>query len=443
MKTPIYDFIRSYADGDNIRMHMPGHKGHGVLGESLDLTEISGADSLFEASGIIKESEEYASELFGAKTFYSTEGSSLSIRAMLYLTALYAKDMGKAPIIWAGRNAHKVFVSAAALIDFEIEWLAPIGTSYLEAPITAEYLERKFKEAITTPTAVYRTSPDYHGHTLDIKAISEICHKYGVLVLVDSAHGSYLRFLSESQFPTDLGADLAVSSAHKTLPTLTGGAYLHISKSAPSIFKERAKIAMSLFASTSPSYLILASLDRTNAYLDDGYSAKLTTFVDKLQNFKQKLSNIGYTICANEPMKITIATKPFGYLGFELAKLLSDNGVTSEFSDPDYIVLMPTPENTDYEFDKLLEIFKSIKKRPEIKGQAPLFTLPAPATTPRDAIFSPMETLPIRECIGRIAGTVTVGCPPAVPIAVSGEIISQELIAVFEYYGINELTVLK
>lgn len=443
MKTPIYDFVCKYADGNGIRMHMPGHKGRGVLGEALDLTEISGADSLFEASGIIRESEAFASELFGADTYYSTEGSSLSIRAMLYLAAIFAKSEGKRPLVWAGRNAHKVFVSAAAMIDFDIEWLAPEGTTYLSAQVTAEYLEEKFKSAAMTPTAVYITSPDYLGNTADIKSISELCHKYGALLLVDAAHGSYLRFLPKSQFPTDLGADVAVSSAHKTLPTLTGGAYLHVSGVAPEIFTEHAKSAMSLFASTSPSYLILASLDKTNKYISDGYSAKLSTFVDKIKQFKQKLIDYGYELYGDEPMKITIHTKPYGYLGTELSDILLANGVSVEFSDPDYLVLMPTPANTDAELTRLIEIFALVPRLVAKSEAPPAFYLPKRAMTPREAIFSQTVTLPSSECIGKTVGAVTIGCPPAVPIAASGEVIDEQILLAFEYYGFKKISVIK
>ena len=114
MTTPIVDFARRYADSGAVRLHMPGHKGKGALCENIDITEFEGADDLYHADGIIRESEENASALFGAHTFYSTEGSSLSIRAAVYLTSLYARQNGSRPLIAAGRNAHKSFISALA-----------------------------------------------------------------------------------------------------------------------------------------------------------------------------------------------------------------------------------------------------------------------------------------------------------------------------------------
>ena len=124
MNTPICDFVNQYKKSNPLRLHMPGHKGVKFTGtEDIDITEISGADSLYEASGIIKESEKNASRLFGCETLYSAEGSSLCIKAMLYLTVIFAKQNGKRPLIWAGRNVHKSFLHAAALLDFETEWL--------------------------------------------------------------------------------------------------------------------------------------------------------------------------------------------------------------------------------------------------------------------------------------------------------------------------------
>ena len=131
MKTPICDFVRRYANSDVLRLHMPGHKGEGRQGcEPYDLTEVMGADSLYDANGIIRESEKNASELFGCDTFYSTEGSSLCIRAMLLLLRQYATEMGREPLILAGRNAHKTFLSGVALLDLDVEWLYGEADSY-------------------------------------------------------------------------------------------------------------------------------------------------------------------------------------------------------------------------------------------------------------------------------------------------------------------------
>ena len=445
MNTPIFDFVKAYAASDTARLHMPGHKGKGALGvESLDITEIKGADSLFEADGIIAQSERNASELFSAHSFYSTEGSSLAIRAMVYLASLYAKRLGRRPRILAARNAHRAFVSAAALADCEVEWLtakSPLG--YLSSgDLLSSFTEYLASDNIDKlPTALYITSPDYLGNMQNIKELARLCHDSGMLLLVDNAHGAYLKFLQESLHPIDLGADMCSDSAHKTLPALTGAAYLHISRQAPEFLLENARCALSLFASTSPSYLILSSLDLLNKSLDNGYRKKITDFVKKLDICKQRLTNNGYNFVGNEPMKLTVFAKDYGYTGEELAESLREKMIECEFADRDFTVLMPTPDSGDIE--AVVDALLGIVRREKILDKAPMLSMPKKAASIREALFSPSELLPIAECEGKILADVSVGCPPAVPILFSGEIITKESIAAFKYYGIEKVRVVK
>lgn len=447
MNTPICDFVRKYASENALRLHMPGHKGVSLLGcEQLDITEIQGADSLYEAEGIIKESEANASSLFGCETYYSTEGSSQCIRAMLYLVTLYAKEIGRRPLIYAGRNAHKTFISACALIDFQTEWLYPQeGESYLSCTVTAESLEARLSgaDANKKPVAVYLTSPDYLGNTADIQGISQVCRKHGVLLIVDNAHGAYLRFLENSQHPIDLGADLCCDSAHKTLPVLTGGAYLHISPDAPKLFTDKAKDALSLFGSTSPSYLILQSLDMANKYIAEDYRERLSQFVPLVQKTKAKLSDNGYILTGNEELKITISTKPYGYKGTELAEILQKENIVCEFADPDFLVLMLTPENSDTELARLSEVLCSIPALSPVTIPAPVFHKPVQIMSVREAVFSQSEVINTDNSIGRVLATSNVGCPPAVPFIVCGEKIDKNTAELFTYYSIKACTVIK
>ncbi len=445
MKTPIYDFVKQYAESKTARMHMPGHKGKNLLGfEQFDITEIKGADSLYEADGIIAESENNASALFGCNTFYSAEGSSLAIRAMLYLCELYAKVQNKKVLIYAGRNAHKTFINTIALLDIDIEWLeGGKDSSYLSFSLEAEVLESKIKNAEEIPTALYITSPDYLGNTADISAISKICKKYGILLLVDNAHGAYLKFLPNSLHPMDLGADMCCDSAHKTLPVLTGGAYLHISNNAPVLFAKSAKQALSLFGSTSPSYLILQSLDKANEYIAEDYREKLSRKVDDVRKTKNLLIENGFVLIGNEPMKITVNTKKYGYLGTEFADILRKNNIECEFADPDYVVFMLSAETSERELNLLERTLLSIEKRAIITIQPPKLTLPKRAMTVREATLSPYEIIDAKETLGRVLAFSEVGCPPAVPIVVSGEIIGKDAIKCFEYYGIKKCRVVK
>ena len=441
MKTPIVSFLKSYHEKSPVRMHMPGHKGAGILGfEGMDLTEIYGADELFAAEGIIKESEQNASSLFGCPTYYSTQGSTLCIQTMCTILCQDAKSKGKNPKILAGRNAHRSFIHAAALLDFEIEWLYG-NSDYLSCKIHAEDLEKAIVES--HPTVVYLTNPDYLGNLLDIKSLASVCKKHNVLLAIDNAHGAYLRFLEQSLHPIDLGADLCCDSAHKTLPVLTGGAYLHLSDSLNQVWGDDVKHFMEYFSSTSPSYLIMASLDAANDVLDRTFRKSLSECVRSVAFLKNTLVQHGYTILSGEPMKITISTKEFGYTGNEIADYLMDCDIYPEFYDSDYIVLMPSPYNTKDDFNRLEKCLCGIERKPILINKPPKLEQSKKAMNVRQALFSSSITLDVSKSLGQVCSSVTVSCPPAILPVIPGEVISESSIEVMKYYGIETVRVVK
>lgn len=438
MNTPVADFVQRYAKAGTARLHMPGHKGRCFLGcEPWDITEIHGADALYEAEGILAESEQNAAALFGSqRTCYSTEGSSQCIRAMLYLAVAAS---GSHTVV-AARNVHRAFVSAAALLDLEIRWLWPEESrSLCGCPISPAQLEETLHSLPEPPAAVYLTSPDYLGGMAEIPALAQVCHQHGTLLLVDNAHGAYLRFLQPSLHPLDLGADLCCDSAHKTLPVLTGGAYLHLSPTAPAQLAPLAKSALGLFGSTSPSYLTLASLDLCNRYLTEGYPQRLAEAVERLAELREKLTAAGWRVEPSDPLRVTVAA-PRGVTGQELAGQLRRQGVECEYADRDFLVLMATPENTP---EELAQAAAALGQCP---GEANPPQLPLArgerACSIRQAAFAPRETVDAAHSLGRVCGLPTVGCPPAIPIAVSGERITPEALALFAYYGIEQVEVL-
>lgn len=440
MNTPICDFVRRYAQSDALRLHMPGHKGRGPLGvEALDITEIDGADSLYHAGGIIRESEENASRLFGAQTFYSTEGSSQCIRAMLHLALLHARKQGRNARICAGRNAHKTFLSAAALLDLDVVWLyGRRQDSYLSCKIDAEALDAALERE--KPVAVYLTSPDYLGNLADLRALAGVCRRHGALLLVDNAHGAYLKFLPESTHPIDLGADLCCDSAHKTLPVLTGGAYLHLSAEMSRLYAHQARSALSLFGSTSPSYLILQSLDAANPYLSR-WPKPLADFAASVASLKGRLREQGYALLGDEPLKLTLAARPYGYTGTALAAMLLEEGVVCEFYDPDFVVMMLTTETGEEGLERLEEALRAIPRRDPLPERCPCFGRAERVMSPREALLSPSEVVPVAESVGRVLASPSVSCPPAVPIVVCGERIEPWAIQCFNYYGVESCAV--
>ena len=493
METPIFDFVKRYADSNPVRAHMPGHKGRGIILKEkaaefsgiykYDITEVDGADYLSAPCGIIAESERNAGQLFGCDTFYSTEGSSLCIRAMLYLVKKSAEQAGRKPHILAGRNAHASFVNTCAILDIDVDWIMPLETeSYESCSVDGEYIEGYIADILqknvdntkndnqrsivsrSIPDALYVTSPDYLGNMLNIEELAEVCHEHGMLLLLDNAHGAYLKFLKKSAFPIDLGADICCSSAHKTLPVLTGGAYLHISKSTDSFFAENARQALSIFASSSPSYLILQSLDLCNEFLaNKALKEKLYRETAKRVNrLKKQLEETGYSLEETEPLKITINLTNIGIDGNTVSETLKDDNIITEYHDEAHIVMMFSPANTDEDFLKVetvltriheatngaypMDSYKNSKSAcsesdfPYIESpiqnsnKANTKRIPQPIRSMsfKDAMMARAEYVDVKDSIGRIMAHPVLSCPPCVPLYVYGEVIGEDIL---NYYS--------
>ncbi len=463
--TPVFDFVEQYYKKNSARFHMPGHKGKEILGcEGIDITEIDGADVLSESQGILGESQNYAREIFGTgATYYSTEGSSLSIKAML-MVAMFAwqerqgdgLDKHCKPWILAARNVHRAMVDACALLDLDVEFLPcrkqkGICSVFVEAQQVKEYL----CDCQKLPIGLYLTSPDYLGAQCDIKSIAGVCHEFQVPLLVDNAHGSYLAFLKESQHPIHLGADICCDSAHKTLPVLTGGGYLHLSQKMAGVYSPYVRKAFAVFASTSPSYLILQSLDLCNRYLGEGYQERLADCIEKIEQIRSEMIEKGIVVLKSEPLKIVLDTGTNGYTGYEIADEMRNsvwnmdetviNGIECEFADYQYLVLMFTPENKEEDFLSLknwLQYTVLQKKREGLKSLNSFSEkIPQRAMSIRQAVFSASEEVVVEEAMGRIIAQETISCPPAIPIGISGEVINREMTEVFQTYGIEKISV--
>lgn len=442
MDTPIFDFVQNYIKSNTARLHMPGHKGVSFLGcEAFDITEIRGADELYSPDGIIKKSEENATSLFGtSKTVYSAGGSSQSINAMLYLAYLRT-DKTNRPFILAGRNAHKSFIYALAKLDADVQWLYPETTdSICSCLVTAKQVEDKLNSLKNKPFAVYITSPDYLGGICDIPSISKVCKKHDIPLLVDNAHGSYLKFCNKDMHPISLGADMCCDSAHKTLPVLTGGGYLHIAKDDKYGFSKNAVNAMAIFGSTSPSYLILQSLDLCNKYIDEKIREDLKLCTEKCNEIEKIMFEKCVSNLSNEPLKITADFR--GY-DFDFKSHFRKCGIEFEYADDNFVVFMLSPQNSQEDFEKLKDAFRNldIEKTKNIENIE--FEIAERVITIRQAIFSESEEINVENALHRICASPTVSCPPAIPIAVSGERVSQKHIELFKKYNINKINVIK
>lgn len=426
MNTPIHDFLYEYSLKRPVRCHMPGGKGRNY---PFDITEIKGADCLYEATGIIGESEDNAARLYGSGAVcYSCGGSTLSIQTML---ALAKRITGKSTVI-AGRYSHRSFINSCVMLDLKPKWVYP--ERFLSSVISPEEIECIIDE---DTAAVFINSIDYYGGVSDIKGISRVCKEKGVFLLADNAHGAYTVFTGNH--PITLGADMSADSAHKTLPALTGTSLLHLKDKE---LKPVAKELMAIFGSTSPSYLMLESLDLCNNFVErgDGVAKEM---IKRISDLKNKLIQRGIILRDSDPMRITINANRHGYTGFDFAEELRSSGVECEMCDEKYVVLLFSVAQPPEDFDKVFNATIDIRKKLNIKSQGRDIIRPAAEMTPREAFFSESETIPLSEATGRICSGIVCPCPPCIPMAMPGEIISHELAALLKKYNAEEIRVVK
>lgn len=424
--------------------HTPGHKcNFSVLNRllSLDFTELPMTDSLYEASGIIKKAEDSLSALFkNQKSIFSSGGNTLCIQTMLRLVA---PNGGK---ILCDRVVHRSAVSAMAMLGIEPIWIKRRFNkeNRLYDMLNIKEIKNKLKSEADIK-ACYVTNPSYHGILQDIKAISEECKKYGVPVIVDNAHGSHLMFVGKNLHPLKQGADLAADSAHKTLPILTGGAWLHINNEK---FLKDAKSAMALFGSTSPSYPIMASMDICVDWLKNRGKTEFLKLKEKTANIKKLAKEKGFYVLDEkcDPVRISLGVWNFGITGYEFGNYLRKFKVEPELCDEDYVVLIPTPFNSKKDWQRLKRALNNVNKFYK-KNEKPLsypeFKLPVAAGSIRESIMGEKEVVDVKNSEGKIAAEIVCPCPPGVPVIMPGERIGDFEVEALKKYGISELAVLK
>jgi len=384
MNTPLHDFIEDYVRGGFERCHTPGHKG------SLnprDITEIDGAD----IESVIKESEAGAAKLFGAaRSLYSCSGSTLAVFAML---SCFANKR-----VAAARSSHRSFIDAAILLGIETDWV---------------YEDECINDKITPETAaVFITGVDYYGKITPVP-------KTNLPVLVDNAHGAYLAFTDSH--PIRNGAAMSADSAHKTLPALTGAAYLHFADDA---YYEAAKAATSLFGTSSPSFLILESLDLCNLHLSEQKKRAQNAF-NAVSELKQSLTEAGYALAESDLLRATIDANAYGYTGAALSRELIKRGVMPETHDDGRVVLLFSTITERINTERVYSALCDIPQKKAVFSEKKPLIKPRTAMPPREAYFAPSETVRLSEAAGRICAEVRVITPPGIPLFMPGEIIPE------------------
>ena len=442
METPLYNTLVKHRNLNRASFHTPGHKSRQAIFPKdllrLDYTELPDTDSLFEAEGAIHRAELNAAELFNTSaTLFSAGGCTLCIQAMLRLVA---PTGGK---IICGRVIHRSAINTMALLGIDPVWVYPYPDAGEGLPgrIQPKDIESALKEN-KDAKAVYITSPDYFGVMADISSIAKVSKKYGVPLIVDNAHGAHLWYTKDKMHPINLGASMTACSAHKTLPVMTGGAWLNI---ADKKYVNNAKQAMALFASTSPSYPIMASIDLCVKWLKDNGAksfSELENRVDRIRNIAA-CKGIKMPQGIVDPTRISLNTASIGMTGNDAADYMRMNGIEPEYSNENYLVLIPTPMNTEEEFLRLERAIANIPINQKIEYNFCDLPKTERAVSPREGVLMPNEEIEIDKSEGRIAAQTACPCPPGVPVVMPGEIITGKCIKFLKRYRIFSIKVLK
>lgn len=453
MKT-IYHSLLEYSNQNICPMHMPGHKrnskGMGInLPFDLDITEINGFDNLHDPEGMILKSQELAASLYKSNhTFYLVNGSTCGI-----LAAIRAVVNPGDKIIMT-RNCHRSVYHAVEMNELYPIYLIPkrdkefgvYGSVHLEDA-------KEAIEANLDTKLIVLTSPTYEGVISDIKGIAEIAHKYNIPLLVDEAHGAHLGF--SDFFPGSsvaAGADIVINSLHKTLPALTQTALCHINGELVS--SEEVKRQLSIFETSSPSYVLLSSIDACIHMLANKKEVLFVEYEGNLRYFSNSVKGLQTLkvlahgddrldyhpdIYMFDKGKIIISTRYSNITGNELSTLLRENyRIELEMAYSDYVIAMTSifdsRDNLIRLAKALLEIdLNLIKASCEIKGNSNEylefhFPLPRYSMSIQDALRREKLLLPLEEAIGKISREYVYFYPPGIPILVPGEEIDVNLV---------------
>lgn len=438
---PLYQALLKHAAQKPISFHVPGHKNGKVLPEQakdqfqqllqLDVTELSGLDDLHAPEGVIKEAEDLLAGLYQVqKSFLLVNGSTVGNLAMI-LAAVKEDEM-----VLVQRNCHKSVLNALKLAkarpvflepEFDREWGVSTGVS-LETLKEAVY---RFPEV----KAIILTYPNYYGMVYDLEALISHAHLHNIPVLVDEAHGPH--FILGSPFPAsavELGADIVVQSAHKTLPALTMGSFLHINSSR--IKPSKVKEFLQIFQSSSPSYPIMASLDLARSYLAEYNQKDVRYLIEQINGFKEQLNeiqSIKVLSCSDgDLLKVTIQSRCH-LSGFDLQQQLEKEGIYTELADPENIlfVIPLLKDNQHFPLNEALKKIKSalggIPANPKKQEyQLSPDTITELAIGYKQMLSCENEIVPLLESAGRVSAETVIPYPPGIPLLLTGERVTKQ-----------------
>ena len=415
----LLEHLKQYTQ-TTLPMHMPGGKRRfaSELPYQWDVTEVEGTDDLHDPHGILLEMQSRAASLWGAEqSLVLVNGSTGGI-----LSAVRATGDGA---VLMGRNCHKSVYNAVSLCRREARYLLPT-----EGEILPAHVEQALTDNATVTTLVI-TSPTYEGVISDIKSISEICHRHGVTLIVDEAHGAHLGF-AFGESAVQQGADIVIQSLHKTLPALTQTAVLHCKKNfAPAIARENA-----VFESSSPSYILMASADECFAFLASEAGKKaMADYKDNLLAVREKLKeNLKHFRLLETPRydigKLVILTNGTDITGKALADALrEDYKIETEMALPHSLTAMTSVCDTEKELNAFAEAVLALDKQasPAPAAVLPALSLPQKVCEPFELRGKEGKPCPMEEAIGEISLSYLWAYPPGIPLLVPGERVDKPL----------------
>lgn len=459
-KLPLVDGILNYIEEDNLPLSMPGHKngrafnftleGKNFLSKLIecDITEVEGVDNLHKPEGIIKESLDLLSRFYDSKkSYFLVNGSTSGNLAMIFA------NFNEGDKIIVERNCHRSVYNGIIMrklnpiyiknnLDKKYEVPFPIGNEDIFTVL------KKHSDA----KGILLTYPNYYGICCDLESIIKEAKKYGMKVLIDSAHGAH--FKANSNLPKDaleFGCDMVVESSHKTLPSFTQTAFLHVNNN---VDVEKIDFYVSAFLSTSPSYMLMASMDYGRFYLEEYGQVAYDSLISLCDQFRDKINQIkGFHIIGKEDilkgMNLDktryIINVEEGYSGHKLLDYLRKNKIQCELSDSRNVLAIFSPFNDKEDFQYLYEVLKSCdlnELKEENKVDILEYSIPKVKLLPYEVMEKKEEKEYFKKCKGKICKEAIVPYPPGIPLVMPGEIIDNEIIKCIEYYLENKMTIL-
>jgi arginine decarboxylase len=451
-ETPLFDALKEYVDRDTLPFHVPGHKkGVGIdkefknfIGENpfkIDVTVFKLVDSLHHPTGPIKKAQELVADAYESHaSFFSIHGTSGAIQAMI----LAVVNDGDKIII--PRNVHKsvtsgIILSGAVPVFMEPEIDKKLGIAH---GVTPETVEKTLKEN-PDAKAVLIINPTYYGVATDIKKIADIVHSYDIPLIVDEAHGPHLAFSEKLPMSAlKAGADICAQSTHKIIGSLTQGSLLHVKSKY--VDPKRVQQILNLMQTTSPSYIIMASLDCARRQIALEGKDLLQKTIELCKYTRDEINKIPGFYCFGEevlgkpgsysfdPTKLTISSRELGITGFELDMILADKyHIQMELSDFYNVLAVGSFGDTKEGMDRLLSALKEISndyygKKETVQDFLDIPAIPTKILNPREAFYSDKISIPLNESIGKISGEFLLAYPPGIPVLCPGEEITQEVV---------------